>query len=210
MLVQGETCEVNIAALKRMPKEKLQKVVFVCIAIVAALVGVMELYVLKNWAALSETKVNISKLAEQIQQAERQSREARQDPKHRAEVKSFVEAQQAGMISGDPFAWVVREVSLLAKDHPVRVTALHPDNKAVTSGEPKSHTYSSGIDVAGTYDQIGAFVRDLENKFTTAQIRSVSLGGNADDKGEHSAALTITFRVLPTEPSKKTEAKKST
>jgi hypothetical protein len=35
--------------------------------------------------------------------------------------------------------------------------------------------YACGIEVSGTYDQIGAFVRDLENKFSTAEIRSFSL-----------------------------------
>ena len=67
---------------------------------------------------------------------------------------------------------------------------------------------SVGIEVSGTYDQIGAFVRDLENKFSTAEIQSLSMGGSADDKGQHGATLTITLRVLPPEPSKKTEAKK--
>ena len=114
------------------------------------------------------------------------------------------------MVSGDPFAWVVREISLLAEQHPVRITALHPGLKSDTTGESKGHTYMSGIDVSGTYDQIGAFVRDLENKFSTAEIQSLSMGGSADDKGQHGATLTITLRVLPPEPSKKTEAKKST
>jgi len=210
MLVQGEDSEVKIAFLKKMPKEKLQQVVFVCIAILAALVGVVEFYVLKNWTGLTETEASITKLADQIREGERQARGAQQDVAHRTEVKSFVEAQQAAMVSGDPFAWVVREISLLAEQHPVRITALHPGVNSDTTAESKGHTYTTGIDVSGTYDQIGAFVQDLENKFSTAQIRSFSLGGTADDKGLHGATLTMTLRVLPPEPSKKLEAKKST
>jgi len=200
---------VKIAFLKKMPKQKLQQVVFVCIAILAALVGVVELYVLKNWAELTETEANIAKLADQIREGERQARGAQQDVAHRMEVKSFVEAQQSAMVSGDPFAWVVREISLLAEQHPVRVTALHPGVKSDTAGESKSRTYACGIDVSGTYDQIGVFVQDLENKFSTAEIRSFSVSGNADDKGQHGAVLTITLRVLAPESSKKSEAKKS-
>ena len=201
---------MKIAFPKKMPKEKLQQVAFVCIITLAALVGVVEYYVLRNWTALTETKARISKLADQIQQAERQARGAQQDVAHRAEVKSFVQAQQAGMISGDPFAWVVREISLAAQDHPIRITALHPDNKVETAGETKARTYTAGIDVSGTYDQIGVFVRDLENRFTTAEIQSFSLGGNADDRGQHGASLSITLRVLPAETSKTAEARKST
>jgi Tfp pilus assembly protein PilO len=209
MLVQGEDNEVKIAFLKKLPKEKLQQVVFVCIVTSATVVGVVEFYVLKNWTALTETEARIAKLADQIRQGERQARGAQQDVGHRAEVKSFVEAQQAAMVSGDPFAWVVREISLLAEQHPVRITALHPGIKSDTTGESKGRTYTSGIDVSGTYDQIGAFVRDLENRFSTAEIPSFSLAGNADDRGQHGASLTITLRVLPPEPSKKAEAKKS-
>ncbi len=210
MLVQGEDNEVKITFLKKIPKEKLQQVVLVCIVILAAVAGVVELYVLKNWTELTETEASITKLADQIREGERQARGAQQDVAHRAEVKSFVEAQQAAMVSGDAFAWVVREISLLAEQHPVRITALLPGIKSETTGESKGRTYMCGIDVSGTYDQIGAFVRDLENKFTTAEIQSLSMGGSADDKGQHGATLTITLRVLPPEPSKKTEAKKST
>lgn len=200
---------MKIAFLKKMPKEKLQQVVFVGIVILAAVVGVMEFYVLKNWTALSETEEGITKLADQIREGEREARGAQQDVAHRAEVKSFVEAQQAAMVSGDAFAWVVREISLLAEQHPVRITALHPGVKAETTAESKGRTYVAGIDVSGTYDQIGAFVRDLENKFSTAEIRSFTLTGSAEDKGEHGASLVITLRVLPPESPKKTEVKKS-
>jgi len=201
---------VKIAFLKKMPKEKVQQAVFVCIVTLAAVVGAVEFYVLKNWTALTETDASITKLADQIREGERQARGAQQDFAYRAEVKSFVEAQQAAMISGDPFAWVVREISLLAEQHPVRITALHPGINPETAKESKGRTYTTGIEASGTYDQLGAFVRDLENKFPTAEIRSLSLGGNAEDRGRHGATLTITLRVLPPEPSKKAEAKKST
>jgi cell division protein FtsL len=209
MLVQGEDYEVKLAFLKKVPKEKLQQVVFVCIVTLAAVVGVVEFYVLKNWTALSETEDSIAKLTDQIREGERQARGAQQDVAHRTEVKSFVEVQQAAMVSGDPFAWVVREVSLLAEGHPVRVTALHPGIKSDTAGESKGHTYTTGIDVSGTYDQIGAFVQGLENKFTTAEIRSITVAGSAEDKGVHGATLTMTLRVLPPDPTRKMEAKKS-
>jgi Tfp pilus assembly protein PilO len=209
MLVQGTGNKVKIAFLKKMPKQKLQQTVLVCVVTLAAVLGVVELYVLKNWTELTETKASIAKLADQIREGERQALGAQQDVAHRTKVKSFVEAQQAAMVSGDPFAWVVREISLLAEQHPVRITALHPGINSEATTEAKSHAYTTGIELSGTYDQIGAFVRDLENKFTTAEIQSLSMGGSADDKGQHGATLTITLRVLPPEPSKKMEAKKT-
>ena len=210
MLVQGENHEVKIAFLKDIPKEKLQKVVFVCIVTLAAVVGVVELYVLKNWSALTEVKANIAKLNDQILEAERRDRGSQLDVVHRTEVKSFVEAQRAAMVTGDPFAWVVREITLLAKQDPVQINGLHPGNKVeATGGESKSRTYTVSIDFTGSYDQIGEFVRDLENRFPTAEVRSLFVGGNADDRGEHGASLTVSLRAQPAEPAKKAEGKKS-
>ena len=196
--------------LNKLPKEKLQKVVLVCIVTLIAMAGVIQFYVLKNWAALTETQAHIVKLNYQIREAEKKARSAQQDVAYRADVKAFVGTQQAAMIAGDAFAWVVREISLLAEQHPVRVSGLHPGGKVESDGKSASQIYKLRIDFTGTYDQIGEFVRDLENKFTTAEIQALSLSGAADAKGRHGGTLDIALRMQPPEPSKKTEAKKKT
>ena len=200
---------MKIGFLGKLPKEKLQKVVLVCIVTLIAVAGVVEFYVLKNWRALTETRAGIVKLKDQIGEAERKARNAQQDVAYRANVKSFVATQQAAMITGDPYAWVVREISLLAEQHPVRVLALHPGGKAESDGKSAGQIYKMSIDFAGTYDQIGEFVRDLENKFTTAEVRSLSLSGIADDKGRHGGTLEIALRMQPPEPAKQAEGKKT-
>jgi len=200
---------VKIALVRKLPKGKLQQIVLVCIVGLAAIAGVTELYVLKSWSALSEVKAKIAKLNDQILEAERRDRGSQLDVVHRTEVKTFVEAQRAAMVSGDPFAWVVREITLLAQQHPVHISALHPGSKVeAAGGQSKSRTYTISIDFSGSYDQIGEFVRDLENRFPTAEVRSLSVSGNADDRGQHAGTLTVTLRVQPAEP-KKAEAKKS-
>jgi Tfp pilus assembly protein PilO len=208
MLVQGQRDEMKLGFLSKLPKQKLQKIVLVCIVSLAAVVGVIEFYVLKNWNALTEAEASIGKLNDQIQQAQRKARDAKQDVAYRAQVKSFVETQQATMISGDPFAWVVREISLFAEQHPVRMGALHPGSKVESGGNSKSPTYSTHLEFSGSYDQIGEFVQDLENRFPTAEIQSLLVSGSADDKSDHSASLQIVLRVQPAAPSRKVEAKK--
>jgi hypothetical protein len=193
--------------LRKLPKDKLQKIVLICIVTLVALVGTVQFYVLKNWSALTESKDQITKLGDQIREGERKSRQATQDLAHRAEVRTFVETQRATMITGDPFAWVVRELSLLAEQEPVHMGGLHPAGKIeIKSGSP---LYSTRIEFSGTYDQIGAYVRDLENRFPTSEIQSLAVAGSHDDKGRHEAALEIAFRVQPTHASEKLEAKKT-
>jgi hypothetical protein len=201
---------MKLRILRKLPKEKLQKIVLICVLSIIAVVGVIQFYVLGNWTALADTRAQIAKLDDQIHQAESKARDARQDVAYRADVKSFVETQRAAMISGDPFAWVVREISLLAEQHPVRINALNAGAKGESVGSLKGETYTTRIDVSAAYDQIGEFVRDLENRFPTAQIRSLTVAGNANDKGEHSAVLDLVLRLQPTEPARKAEAKKKT
>ncbi len=192
---------------RKLPKDKLQKIVLICMTTLIALVATVECYALKNWSALNETKNQIAKLNDQIRQGERKTRQATQDVARRAEVKAFVETQRAAMISGDPFAWVVRELSLLAEQEPVHMGGLHPAGKVeIKSGVA---SYSTRIEFSGTYDQIGAYVRDLENRFPTSEIQSVTVAGSSDDKGRHEAALEIALRVQPTHASEKLEAKKA-
>lgn len=192
---------------RKLPKDKLQKIVLICIVALVAIVGTVQFYTLKNWSALTDTKDQIAKLDDQIREGERKTRQATQDVAHRAEVKSFVETQRAAMVSGDPFAWVVREISLLAEQEPVHLGGLHPAGKIeMKSGNP---SYSTRIEFSGTYDQIGAYVRDLENRFPTSEIQSLVVAGGPDDKGHHEAALEIALRVQPTRASEKLEGKKT-
>jgi len=88
-------------------------------------------------------------------------------------------------------------------------TGLHPGGKE-SGGKSKSQTYGARIEFSGTYDQIGLFVSDLENRFPTAEVQSVMVAGSAGDKGEHKAVLEVVLHAQPAEPSKKAEAKKKT
>ena len=58
---------------------------------------------------------------------------------------------------------------------------LHPGSKAESGGNSKSPTYTTHLEFSGSFDQIGEFVRDLENRFPTAEIQSLVVSGNADD-----------------------------
>jgi len=194
--------------LRRLSKDKLQKIVFVCIATLCAVVGVIQFYALKNWTAFEDAKSQITKLNNQIQQAEREAQQAASDVTYRQQVTSFVETQRAAIIAGDPFAWVVREISLLAEDHPVHVDGLR-SGRIESAGKSKCSTYTSHIEFTGTYDQIGAFIRDLENKFPTSEIRALSISGGAEDKGRLQAAADLMLRVLPETASKTMERKKA-
>jgi Tfp pilus assembly protein PilO len=209
MSVQGEGDKMNFNFMRQLPKDKQQKLVLVGIVTLIAVVGTLQFYVLKNWTALRNANNRIAKVNEQIQEAEHKLKQAAQNEMYRQEVKAFVETQQAAMIAGDPFAWVVREISLLAEGRPIRVIGLNPGSKIESAGKSKCAMYATRIDITGSYDQIGAFICDLENKFPTGEIRSLTVAGGPDDKNQHQALLNLALVMQPEQPSKKTEGKKT-
>jgi len=199
---------MSIGYLRKLPKAKQQKLALVCILTLIAVIGVIEFYVLQNMKALADTRDKIAKLNDEIRQAERKAFDAKQDLAHRTEVKTFVETQRATMVSGDPFAWVVREISLMAKHHPVRIDGIHPGEMAASGGKLKGQVYRTHLDIVGTYDQIGVFIQDLENRFPLAEVQAVSISGPANERGQYAASLGIALPVQPPDQPKPPAARR--
>ena len=113
------------------------------------------------------------------------------------------------MVTGDPYAWLVREMTLFTEQEPVHMSGLPTGSKGDMGAKSRNPLYKAHLEFSGTYDQIGTFVRDLENKFATSEIQSLSVSGNANDKdARHNATLDIALRVLLSEPPKKAESTK--
>ena len=200
---------MKLGFLSKLPKDKLQKVVLVSILTLGAVVGVMQFYVVGNWKALGDTTSRIAALNLQISQAEDAARQAVKEADYRNQLKSFVETQQVTMVAGDPFAWVVREISLLAEKHPIHVEGLHAGSKLELSGNSKCQPYSTRIDFTGNYDEIGLFVRDLETRFPVAEIRSLAVSANVEDKNRQQATVELVLRIQPEQVSANLEGKKA-
>ncbi len=192
-----------------LPKEKLQKLVMVGIGTVALIAVALQLHLGRKWRSYSESKREITRLSGEITDAERRQQELQASVGVREQLGEFVDAQQAKMVGGDALAWVVRELSTLADKHPVRVLSLRPDGGSGQAGEAKATTYKARLEVAGEYDQLGNFIRDLENEFPTAEIRSLEIAGNTSGPGKHQANLDLLLMVRPEPLNRKSTEKKS-
>ncbi len=111
----------------------------------------------------------------------------------RARAQKVADAQRTAPITGDPFAWIVREISLVAEHHPIRMLSIQP---GATQAPGRVNFYTARLEVAGSYDQLGEFVRDVENKFPQSEIRSLEIvaGQSADDR-RASLDLTLLTRA---------------
>jgi hypothetical protein len=110
------------------------------------------------------------------------------------------------MVAGDPFAWIVREISLLAEQHPkVHVLGMQPGSKGQHELNPGYNVFTTRIEVEAGYDELGVFLQDFENKFPTAEVRS--LGIVPSDRAQCRASLELAFLVRPNTDSHKSAGK---
>lgn len=183
--------------LEQMPKERLQKVVLIAIMSLIAVVLIVQFYVMANWSAYQKARTGNQQLMQKIDEAEQQSRQLAQNKELRERVTAYLATHRAGMIRDDPFAWVVREITLFAKHQPVTVTAVRPGGRGTLAGKTKFVTYAARLEVSGGYDELGQFIRDLENHFPTAEVRQLSVGAGADGRPPHQATLDVVFLIDP-------------
>jgi hypothetical protein len=93
--------------------------------------------------------------------------------------------------------------------------SLHPGATGHHARKSQYDVYTTKIDFEAGYDQAGMFVKDIENAFPAAEIRSIEIVGNSTGQGGHRISLDLAFLVRPelrseTEAAKlKTEQKKA-
>ena len=182
---------------RSLPKDKLQKVLLVGIVMLISLAVIGHLYVWAQFSSMSTSKEQITKLKQQIDDAEREAKQEAQNSQLHDQVAAFVQNQTAMMVSGDPFSWVVRHVTLFAENHPVRVVSMRPGVKTQSMQKSRFDVYTAHIEVEGGYDQISQFVRDFENTFSTSQIRSLELGPGGMNPADRRAVMELVFLVQP-------------
>ncbi len=195
--------------LKSVPKEKLQKIVLVIIVTLIALGAMGNFWIGAQWSQWSSDRDRIAKLHTEIEQFQAAAQQEASNTQLRDQMKAFVEAQQQRMVSGDPFSWVVREVSLLAEKHPIRVLGMRPGEVRLSGASSRYDQFLTRLELEGAYDQLGVFLRDLENSFSTSQIRSLEMA--APDPSRPVCRMTVdcAFPVLPRDITKPSDRKNS-
>jgi hypothetical protein len=187
---------------KSIPKVKLQKIVFVVIVTLIALGAMANFWIGHQWSIWSSSRDEIAKLGGEIDELQAVAQEEASNTELRDRIEAFITAQRQRMISGDPFSWVVREVSLLAEKHPVRVTGMRPGGGAPNLQRSKYEIFIAILEVSGSYDNLGLFVRDFENKFPTSQIRSLEMTALDPSRSQCRVTLECALPLLPASPTK--------
>lgn len=181
--------------LKDQPKEKVQKLILVGIVGLIVIGGIYQFYIVSQRTALREAEAKRGELQQQIEDLQRQANRAAINEGAREQITTFVDDQLATMIDGDPFTWVVRSVSLLSQNQPVKITSWHPVQKGRHSRLGEYETFTTHLEVEGRFDEIGLFLQELENRFPTGEIRSLDLTAGKD--GIHRAGIDLVLLIRP-------------
>ena len=192
---------------RALPKEKLQRVVLVGMMTLIGVVAAWILYGSKQLAVLNEHRLKVAKLKEDVANAQRSAQAMVQTMPLREKMRAFVDSQRITMVSGDPFAWVVGNVMVLAESQPVRDINMRPGNMMPHPRKDRYGWYVMRIEFVGSYDQIGAFVQELENKFPEAEVRSLDIAGSDGTETGLRATIDLALMVRPELDSEKTAAK---
>ena len=115
------------------------------------------------------------------------------------------------MVSGDQFAWVIREISQLAESQSVGNVITQPGVVGPHPRKPLRQCYTTHLEFSGDYDQTGTFIQALENRFPQAEIHGLTIG-ITDAPSVHRVVLDLALLIRPVPatnslPSQKTEPK---
>jgi Tfp pilus assembly protein PilO len=187
-----------IKAIQQLPKEKKQQVLLTGVLCLVGVVVVANFFVLPQLSAMRDSTAKIEELRHKISTEETKARLEAGNAAARAGYEAFLEQQHKAMVSGDPFSWVVREMSLLAEGHAVKVVSLRPGALMEHGRVEKFQTYGTRIELTGSYDDVGAFVSAVENRFPTADVRSVSFQAGAVGSKTLHASMEVMFILKQT------------
>lgn len=183
--------------LQNLPKEKIQKLALIAIVTLIAVSAIIVFWIGETNALLEKSKGKIAKLTPQIEDAERKEKAEAQNLELRRELTAFVETRRVGMVTGDLFSWALREVSLFAENHSVKIASLRPGLRGAHPRESGYETYSVAAELRGQYDEIGRFLSDFENKFSTAQVRAVNMTAGDGTTAGRMATVEFAFLIWP-------------
>ena len=161
--------------LKSLPKEKLQRLILAVVGSLIVIGCALNFYTLPKHAELAAKQAEFNKLNGEVQEAQNAVKDEVANTALRNTIQQFIANQDKHTIEGDPFSWVVRETSLLAEKHPVRVAGLIPGAVGSCPGNPAYEAYAAKFDVEGSFDEIGQFISAWENTFTTSSIQTLGM-----------------------------------
>ena len=163
--------------MKKLSIEKRNKLIMVVMVIGLVLSGLYFGLIGFQRQHLNEIAVQRGNLEKKADEVQRYIRNADQIAKELHEKSELLAAQEKDMATGDQYSWMIDNIRAFKASYDIDIPRFE---NAVVSDVKLFPTFSYkqvGISISGTgyYQEIGRFVSDFENRFSSSQILNLEL-----------------------------------
>ena len=185
--------------LRKLPKDKLNKLILVALATLIAVAG---LY----FALIRQQNEGLTKLADKKSTASKKLKVV-QDTIRRADAikaeldtakHSLAEAER-DVAAGDLYAWVITSLRQFKAPYKVEIPQISQLGPAVDVTLLPNFPYKQAtLTVAGTahYHELGLFLADLENHFPHVRLLNLTLDANAPSMNVEPETLSFKMDII--------------
>lgn len=181
--------------MKRLPKQKRDQLILVCIVTLAVLAALWFLLIRSQQESLQNLREQKVKKEQNAAGMSQKVKEANAVKAQLDQVDSKLAEKEQDMVSGDYYASLVNTVSKFKVRYNLDIPQFSPA-ASVTDVDllPKFPYKQVRIVISGSgyYEEIGKFIADFENEYATSRIVNLELTPYA---GPLDAKEKLTFRM---------------
>jgi Tfp pilus assembly protein PilO len=181
----------------KLTKEKQQNLILTILLTVGVIYGVWVGGIDMQGKKESRDTKERDRLEKEIKDTENAIKRERNNREQAKVYQNYIAMTEEKMPKGNVETWLVKELSEIAAHHNLTLfnTALQP-LKEISDFKLKGQPYQLEgfhMDFKGEYNQIGAFIQEVENQMPMVEIydMSISKGGEGGLPHVHTVAMTV-------------------
>ena len=191
--------------MKKIPKEKRNKVILVWVMTLAVVGGWA--FMVLSWQLDSKHQANKDLLSRQTQLKSMTSLVKQNEAikQSLAEAEQSLGALESRMVNSDPYSWALDTLSKFKQGYELELPQFGQPNVTDNTLLPKFPYQQVALTVAGSayFHDLGMFTSDFENRFRFARIINLSvesngtIGATEREKEKLNFKMDVVFLVKP-------------
>ena len=180
--------------MKRLPKQKRDRLILVSIVILAVLVGLWFLVIHTQQDGLNSLREEkVTKETKEVQMHDKINAGKNVEAEV-AKVAAKLAEHEQDMVSGDPYASLVNTIRKFKQRYKLDIPQFSPAASVTDVDLLPKFPYKQlriGISGTGYYEEIGKFIADFENEYTASRIVKLELSPTTSPDAKEK----LTFRM---------------
>ena len=185
--------------MKKITKEKRDQLILVCMLIAGVLVGLYFGLIRFQQQGLDELADQRSAVEGKLAQVQQAIKSAQQIETELAASQKLLVAEENNMATGDKYSWMINFVTKFKSRYHVDIPQFdRTTDPADVKLLPKFPYKQVGMGVSGGgfYHDIGKFISDFENQYTSSYITDFEISPSANQSGEEHEKLSFRMQIM--------------